>query len=407
MWAKSFTLIELLVVIAIIAILAAMLLPALAAAREKSRRATCTASLNQMSKGLESYSADYNGYYPSGQAWLWEGYNGVLPGTTPQRAETYTDSTGQTIYLTGNYAGGNDPRGWYRCVGVGTAAIGTYSANFATGPNLKAAPWGLGHLLVSGYAPDAKLLFCPSVGDTWTSAMIMDTQWGHDNYAAHKMSDWKKAGGFDGKTLTNGQWPYWTYSGYDQYIGIYANYDYRNAALVPGTYGGCTTHSPNCGSGANNVLSQWKNHRIPIQWTRPQVASTPHSPAFKTGKHLGARALISDSFSKCANYGSSQNYVLTRPGFNWYSHKDGYNVLYGDGHAAWFNDPEQRWIFVRGMLDVSQGGDVAGTSLWGAMGAVRTMIRCWEGNDIEAQRLSGALWHEMDVAGSVDVNAPY
>lgn len=84
----TFTLIELLVVITIIAILAAMLLPALSQAREKGRQAACQNQCKQIGVGILLYADTYNEWYPSMMVGYWGApfwqdlLSETLPGTT-------------------------------------------------------------------------------------------------------------------------------------------------------------------------------------------------------------------------------------------------------------------------------------------------------------------------------------
>jgi len=96
---RGFTLIELLVVIAIIAILAAILFPVFARAREKARQTSCLSNVKQISLAVQMYASDYddyvvavnnenggpwynvlNAYIKNSQIWVCPSYPTVSPG---------------------------------------------------------------------------------------------------------------------------------------------------------------------------------------------------------------------------------------------------------------------------------------------------------------------------------------
>jgi prepilin-type N-terminal cleavage/methylation domain-containing protein len=143
LWAKcdrGFTLIELLVVIAIIAILAAMLLPVLAAAKEKGHRASCLNNIRQLAVGTHLYANDNEQTIadaPRGTGWALDYYTSEV---SPVIGAYWTNSFGEKILDCPNLYPIRTNRNHYSDGGQGSEIVSvTLGYNFLGG--IKGTPW--------------------------------------------------------------------------------------------------------------------------------------------------------------------------------------------------------------------------------------------------------------------------
>ncbi|MCE5238781.1 DUF1559 domain-containing protein [bacterium] len=138
----GFTLIELLVVIAIIAILAAILFPVFAKAREKARQSSCSSNIKQISLGILSYAQDYDEKFPLALAGSLTGsfylFNELIDPYIKNAQIWQCPSKKDALVLSAigkaNLGYSVDiarpmPSGVYRMFGIPYAIVGTYSCS--------------------------------------------------------------------------------------------------------------------------------------------------------------------------------------------------------------------------------------------------------------------------------------
>jgi prepilin-type N-terminal cleavage/methylation domain-containing protein len=375
----GFTLIELLVVIGIIAVLAAMLLPALSTAREKGRRTACLNNLGQFGKGLEMYCMEYSQYFP-----CYPGY-GIDPNSTEtvlysEHVDERTVDKVQMSNLIGPADVRSDPVSEHGG-GVGNAFEGVSfyrTCFFGKGEgSVSTGPVGLGLLATTNQIEEMRIYFCPSGPD-------MPPDWGARG-AVSTEAGFRQLGGKGSKSITQGAWygmPRWL--GIEGVYGFQSHYNYRNVPV--------SSADPSKVSG------------VELRSVAPRLKVEAGCPQFKSQKLLGGRALVTDTFSKWDDPDIPEQ---DRQSFIRYSHQEGINVLYGDLHSTWVPDPGKTMLYWNdNPIDQAEISASISTITYCTDRSEFTYdVVPYDASEPDESRSAGEgflFWHYLDTAAGID-----
>jgi len=339
---SGFTLVEMLVVVAIIGILAALLLPALSAAREQGRRTKCLSNLRQVGEALIVYANTNDGYLPSWPGWgLVEAKIGNINGVAADPDTLVNCPLHQGVSRN-------------MVIGYGEEVDDPNVTPLDPG-KLNFMPVGLGVLIDHGDLGDPRVLDCPSMNSAVSTYYAGPVAFSGGEYR-YDPTVWRRLGGKPGKQFRTGDGtalyatPTGT-SGTSTVTGILCSYAYRNqpfycrrepdnaADYGPAPSGGWDGADESCFSDipiGGEWLAEWNlGGKDGGDFLKPFIWAQFMTPPFKNRRTLGDRAIVADTFDYSDPAGSEFD---SGEGLGRYHHKKGYNVLYGDGHVKWFDD---------------------------------------------------------------------